>query len=311
MRGTVDWQVREVFKTVDKIGTSKHDAKIEVRNNGATSWHEVGKELGVHSYATADAYRDVWRHACEYAKAEYDLKNIEKITEREIAGYLESKVRDGVSHATLAQYSAALEKFEVALNRYAAEHDTGREYNFHESIQDVKDGANLERFEGSRAYVDPDRLVAEVHGDKYSIAAALQREGGARISEANHISLGQLHGIRPDASTGEQKGWIEVEGKGGKVREIGVSPETYNRVSREISEAGRFDFDKRGYARAVEDAAERSGQNHQGTHGLRWSWAQERHAELQKHGRTYEQALGLVSAELGHDRADITEHYLR
>ena len=311
MRGTIDWQIREVFKTVDKIGTSKHDAKIEARDNGATTWHDVGKELGVHSFSTADSYRDVWRHACEFAKEEYGVKNIEKITGQEIAGYLESKVRDGVSHATLAQYSAALEKFEVALNRYASEHGTSREYSFHESIQEVKDSANLERFEGSRAYADPDRLVAEVQGDIYSIAAAIQREGGARIAEANHITQGQLHGIRPDASTGEQKGWIEVEGKGGKVRETGVSPETYNRVAREISETRRFDFDKRGYARELESAAERSGQGHQGTHGLRWSWAQERHAELQEHGRTYEQALGLVSVELGHDRADITEHYLR
>ena len=62
MRGTIDWQIKELFKTVDEIGISKHDAKIEARNNGATSWHEVGKELGIHSYATADIYRDVWLH---------------------------------------------------------------------------------------------------------------------------------------------------------------------------------------------------------------------------------------------------------
>lgn len=311
MRGTVDWQIREVFKTVDEIGTSKHDAKIEARDNGATTWHEVGKELGVHSYATADAYRDVWRHACEFAKEEYGIKNVEKITEREIAGYLESKVRDGVSHATLSQYSAALEKFEVALNRYASEHGTGREYKFHELIQEVKDGADLKRFDGSRAYTDPDRLVNEVQGDKYSIAAAIQYEGGARVSEANHIDQGQLLGLRADHYTGEEKGWIAVEGKGGKEREIGVSPGTYSRLAGEIEKEGRFEFDKRGYAREVENAAERSDQEHQGTHGLRWSWAQERHGELQEHGRTYEQALGLVSAELGHDRSDITEHYLR
>ena len=52
-------------------------------------------------------------------------------------------------------------------------------------------------------------------------------------------------------------------------------------------------------------------QPYQGSHGLRWSYAQERHNEVQQHGYTYEQSLSIVSQELGHERADITEHYLR
>jgi integrase len=48
-----------------------------------------------------------------------------------------------------------------------------------------------------------------------------------------------------------------------------------------------------------------------GAHGLRHSYAQERMAECQQRGLTYEIALGLVSQSLGHFRSDITEVYLR
>ena len=35
------------------------------------------------------------------------------------------------------------------------------------------------------------------------------------------------------------------------------------------------------------------------------------HNEVQRHGYTYEQSLSIVSQKLGHERDDITEHYLR
>jgi hypothetical protein len=49
----------------------------------------------------------------------------------------------------------------------------------------------------------------------------------------------------------------------------------------------------------------------EGNHSLLWSLAQERHAELQERGMTYEQSLSEVSQEMGHERVDISEHYLR
>jgi len=48
-----------------------------------------------------------------------------------------------------------------------------------------------------------------------------------------------------------------------------------------------------------------------GAHGLRHSYAQERMDELRSKGLTREYALEVVSQELGHFRADITEIYLR
>ena len=123
--------------------------------------------------------------------------------------------------------------------------------------------------------------------------------------------MNQLHGLRDDRHTGELKGWIEVEGKGGKEREIGVSPETYARLERVVSGGQRFEFDKNAYRVDLKEAAAKTGQDYEGSHGLRWSWAQERHEDLQARGMTYDQSLSAISREMGHERGDITEHYLR
>ena len=47
-----------------------------------------------------------------------------------------------------------------------------------------------------------------------------------------------------------------------------------------------------------------------GAHGVRHGYAQQRMAELQRH-LVYDDALEVVSQELGHFRPEITEEYLR
>ena len=205
-----------------------------------------------------------------------------------------------------------MEKLEVALNRYGEKNLTGQTYQFSEAISEVREaGRDLDRFDGTRAYQNPGGVVEAVRGEKFRLAAAIQQEGGARVSEANRIKEASLMGIRPDSQTGEVKGWIKVQGKGGKIREVGVKPETYARLEAKVGNGRSFEFKTEAYRTELKAAALATGQVYQGSHGLRWSWAQKRHAELQRTGKSYEQTIGQVSREMGHERADITEHYLR
>ena len=41
MKGTPEWQTIEIFKSVNKVGSSKHEAKNEVRENSAHGSHEI------------------------------------------------------------------------------------------------------------------------------------------------------------------------------------------------------------------------------------------------------------------------------
>jgi hypothetical protein len=102
-----------------------------------------------------------------------------------------------------------------------------------------------------------------------------------------------------------------VKGKGGKMRELKVPEKIYSELKSHIEKNGNFKIDKDAYGRDLRAAALASGQAASGSHGLRWNYAQARMMEIQQGGKTYEQALAVVSREMGHERSDITEHYLR
>ncbi|GFO68592.1 hypothetical protein GMLC_21710 [Geomonas limicola] len=312
MRGTIDWQTHELFKAVDCVGSSKHTAKEAAREKGAETWAEIGKEIGVHSYATADAYRDIWQAIGEHAKAETGLKDMTKLEASHVQSYLESKIEQGVSYATFQQYASAATKLEVALNRFAEQHGLERSYNW--ELRDVRAEAQqeLSRFEGSRAYQDPWAAVAAMPSPDARLAASVQYEGGARIKEASHIKENQLKGVATVPHTGQPAGVISVIGKGGKERAIYVAVSTYRALETAVQQGGgRFSVSPDAVRNGLKESTATTKQIYTGSHGLRWNFAQERFAELQERGKTREEALYLVSNEMGHERSDITEHYLR
>lgn len=169
----------------------------------------------------------------------------------------------------------------------------------------------LDRTVETRAYEAPAAMVSAITAEKYQVVASIQYESGARLNEVWQIKKEDLRGIREDPHTGKQVGVIEVAGKGGKEREIAVSPETYEKAASLIEKNGNMNFDKNEYREALKEAALESNQNYHGSHGLRWNFAQDRMTELEKTNMTYEERLQTVAWEMGHERADITEHYLR
>ena len=110
MRGSTVYQVQQVFEAVNEIGHSKHQAKESARGQGAKTWHQIGKQIGIYSYGTADAYRDVWRSCLEFSKENLGNKDIEKLSGAAVRAFLDSKIDEGIAHSTFGQYSAACEK---------------------------------------------------------------------------------------------------------------------------------------------------------------------------------------------------------
>ena len=132
MRGSIVGQVQALFRLsgIAQIGHSKHRAKKLARSSGAKTWHEIGKRLGIYSYSTADAYRDVWKQLLSYAKSNFGVKDIEKLNSEMVHSFLHSKIDQGISKRTFQQYAAAIEKLEVALNMYSERFNRGNTYNF-------------------------------------------------------------------------------------------------------------------------------------------------------------------------------------
>ncbi len=297
------YQVHQVFQEIIKFGESKHEAKEQARQNGARTWHELGKQLNIYSYKTADQYRDISKEVLEYAKQKMGIKDIEKLTNEAVKSYLESKIAEGVQYSTFQKYAAACEKLETALNEYAKNHGTNNQYSF--DLKTVREQAQetLERTQTTRAYEKPQTLVENVQNSDYKIIAQSQLEGGFRVSELNRMTKENFK---------ENNTFQVISGKGGKDREVPLSQETYQSLKSLIdSNGGKFEFSMDNYRDALKEAAQLSNQPYTGSHGLRWSFAQEKFSELMRQGKTYEQSLQIVSNWLGHERADITEHYLR
>lgn len=302
MRGSPKYQISQIYNEsgIKQIGHSKHEAKTTAREGGARTWAEIGQKMGIHSYKTADAYRETWKRCFEHARTTDGLKDITKMEGRHVESYLKSCAESGCSHATFSQYAAALGKLDQALNLYSEKYDLGRTYTLARGVTSAREfGANLQRFEGSRAYARPADLVAAVSDSKYQLAAQIQHKTGVRINEVGHIRPYQLRGID-----------LDVKGKGGKELTKTLTQEIAAQLRRYLKR-GDYKIDKDDYRAGLKAAAEKTGQDYTGSHGLRWNYAQEQIEARCSEGTPYYQALGEVSREMGHERPDITEHYLR
>lgn len=316
IRGSINFQVNKVFveSGIFQPGTSKHTEKSIARENGAKTWADLGQKLHIYSYGTAETYKDTWHQCAKWAKENLGVKDIEKLQASHIKAYLETKIADGIKYNSFERECAALAKFGNALNMYAAQAGKDTTYEFREAIREIKQEASqtLDRTVETRAYEDPKGVISAINDRTYQVVASIQHEGGARLNEVWRIEKEDLKGLKEDPHTGKQMGVIEVVGKGGKEREIHVSPETYQAVASIVEREGNLNFDKDHYREALKEAAIESGQDYHGSHGLRWNFAQERMSELEsKTSMTYEERQQEIAWEMGHERADITERYLQ
>ena len=316
MRGSVLGQVNALLSNITAFGTSKYESKEALRENGAKTWHDIGKGLDkIFSYSTANKYREVWREVLSYAKENFKVKDAEKLNADHIKAYLQNKIEGNVKYSTFQTYASAIEKLEVALNKWSKLYSKQNTYSFSDAIKDLRQTASerLEHFSGTRNYENPKAIVSAIKDERYSIAAHIQYESGARIDEMYKLTEKNLHGISKDEYTQKDIGLVEVKGKGGKTRELKLNIYTYERLESYIKQNASFELkDKDSYRSAIKDTAINTGQAYdsRGSHGLRWNFAQERFQELQKNSIAYMQAIQIVSIEMGHNRPDITERYL-
>jgi len=310
MRGSPIYQASQLVKLLSVFGTSKHRAKKAARTAGAKTWHEVGQHLGIHSFSTANLYRSVWIEALRYGKETFAVQDITKLSSEIVSSFLDAKISDGLRYGSFNTYCSALEKLSVGLNKWEHQQGKNANYDWTAEIQAAKIEARdvLDRSVETRAYQDPVGLIKAISDPLYRTIAAAQYDIGARISELDHVQPEQFL---------ENKRFEIIKGKGGKDRisEFRQSKpyENYRLLVIENINPNyeKFTFSRNQYRLAIKAAADKSGQKYTGSHGLRWNYAQERFRALQQSGRTREEALVQVAHEMGHNRGDITERYLR
>ncbi len=317
MTGSVVGQVRGLFRLsgIKQIRKSRHRYKAEARAAGARTTAEIAALCPITGYMTLDAYREVAIRFGKYIKEKWGRPwDIEATTADHVGDFLEHCIGRGVALRTWRMYASALCKLELALTMYAARTASGRTYDFHGVIDELRPvaEAELDLDRETREYEDPMRLIAGVANPCFNITARLQHEGGCRIREAALVGPDQLLGTGVDEVTWRQIGRVfltSVGCKGGREREIKVSLTTYEGLCEIIGANGELRSDHDRYRYALQKAAEKTGQKYNGSHGLRYNFAQRRLQECRKAGMGETAAMLRVAVEMGHSRPGITAGY--
>lgn len=292
-RTTPEKASRSFAKALDGIGESKVQAKANSGLTSERSGHAKSDKL--HSYSSLDNFKSQCKQYFDHVKEEHGtLKG--NINNDTLTAYLQDRLDRGeIKESTANTYLSNLSNISIAQEHLGMK-STIDAKEVAGNLQDV--GHDLGREYENRAYSNPIELVGAMERNTdYGLSAALQYE----------------HGLRADDATSSDK-WrvtddnrLEISGSKGGIdyTTAPMSDEMRERVENAIENNYSVS-----YSHYVDTMRSNSTDEWNGTHGLRYNYAQERVEELKDQGLSYREALEQTSLELGHSRASITEHYL-
>ena len=272
--GSIKYQVSQILQKVNGIGTSKKETREQSGAKSLESGHKVSDK--VHSYKSLENMRNDLTNLANYAKAEFQIKDIKEINIDIVSSWIASK---NIGYNTASNYFSELNK--------VSDHFNFTREEIKELRADLKNDLPKTVLE-TRAYKNLEKIELN---PKHQAAFELQRDHGLRVNAATHINLDkQLNGNT-----------LTFREKGGKLSRKELNPTLAQKI-KENAVDGKYEVNKRTYSRDFQKQIEKSGQKYNGTHGIRHSYAQKM---LENHSKAE------VSKELGHTREEITDTYLR
>jgi len=289
-------------------------AKAVSRSNAIGTSRHGSQDRAIHSLGTARSYEHALTRVAEWDHA-HGGTGLLDMTDDRAQAYLAERAEQ-VAQPTIDQERQALEQLPQV---------SGLE-RVHSAIE--RGGLAHE----SRAYTYSQiQAIASAQTERHALATEIAADAGLRAHElytlrpASERTASDHREWRDDRHTGRSDVAIyTVEGKGGLVREVGISRDLADRLedrryeqAREVSDRGiRYEshYDIGGgvsWSASFSRASDRELGYSTGAHGVRHEYAQERVETLQAAGYSYDDALGVVAEEMGHFRSDITETYLR
>lgn len=334
MRGSLYYQTGELAKVLYMQGMSK----IEQKQTGYLA-----------NAKTLETYREIWNELAIFTKSMYGIKDLQQLDSVHIQTYMLAKASQNITEQRLELISSAIGKLQTALEKFSTCHSQKQQtydFSIRQTILDesrddllVKETSDEPKF--ARNYDNPLALIEAIEDEKFKLAAHIQYEGGARLEAVTRIdekmvlkisklidnnlemiefesidgiysNVKQLQGFKKDKFVQVYKGQLLTVEKGGKPGIVQLNQDTYHTLEAFLKKHRIFEINANAYRRGLMNAAQATHQTYNGSHGLRWNFAQKRFQELQVRGNlSYEQALQQVSWEMKHERAEITEHYLR
>lgn len=284
-------------------------AKVSFRSAASQATH-AARGLNLDSVRTEKNYEQALKNVAEHLQ-ENRLGNLQSLNAETAKQYLEHRAEE-VGQKTLD------------MERQAIQAVIG------EKLPVIK--SELQQTLESRAYTtDQAAIVAAAQTEKHSLATQIAENAGLRAHElltlrpVEERAADTHREYRDERFTGRENVAIyTVEGKGGLCREVAIDKELAARLEERRLDEPRTVYDRdvkyeqhydigggRNWSNSFSAASNRELNWSNGAHGLRHTYAQERMNTLQAAGFEYNQALEIVSQEMGHFRPEITEVYLR
>ena len=278
--GSIVFQVSNIIKKHNGISISKKEQRsqsgLKAENN-----HNVSNLI--HSYKSLTDTRNNLLNLGKFAKEQHQIKDMSKIDINFIKDWINSKQ---LVYRSASNYLSELNK---VAEHFSFSKDEIKDFR-KELRNNLKDNRTGTLAQQTRAYKNLDKIILK--NEKAQIAFTLQKDYGLRVKEATHINLNrQLN-----------NNILIVLGKGGKLIEKKIDPSLALKIKKNAKN-GIYSINSKTYSRHLKKAIENLGQKYNGTHGIRHSFAQ---TQLEA-GKTKQE----VSYELGHNREEITDVYLR
>ena len=299
-------QARAYLKTFLSL-TSRHQEK---QRQGLKGGQATGK---IHSIRTFDAYQKTLAQAGNWLREQYGIAYLKDITPTQADAYLAHRAAQRVSQKTLNN------------DRVALEYVTGRG-----TLTRVKTTAPNMPLRGRAYTAQQVQLIAEHQTARHALSTRIAYATGLRAHELMTLqrsteAIPSPHRAwHPDRFVGREGVTYLVTGKGGLRRAVCLPAPLSQALEarrlatpkpirdRGVNYQQHYDIGAgNAWSRSVTDASIRALGWSTGAHGLRHAYAQERLEELQCRGFAYDDARRIVSQELGHFRADVTNVYLR
>lgn len=298
MRGSVLNQVITCLNSLNKFGSSKYQAKQELRQAGITKSGDIAQNTGIYSENTMKNYINAGVQAFQYIREEFGIKDITKITGEHIKSYLEQRASE-VEYKTLKIDMAGLNKLEQAINNF-----NNTNVDFRSAVEDFRQDIKLDKeytqnINESRALINPDKVVNSLTNESHKLAADMQLNYGFRLNEVAKIDLNK----QLDNNT------LSVQAKGGQIISKELGQEHISKLQ-ELSFNGIFNINKLEYGNDLKNACTVNSETYTGSHALRHNYAQNQFESYAKAGMSYNECLRATAEDLGHHREDITHRYL-
>ena len=299
LRASPEKQAERIVRQALALGESRHTRQ----SSGS-----------IHSRGTARAYQQAIKIAAEWGR-ENGHRSMPDWTSDTAQKYLAFRA-DQVGQKTLDLDRQALQILPAVekLDRTKSEHDSERKLA-----------------EEGRAYTAPQvAAIAEVQNTRNALATEVASAAGLRAHELFTIKpVGEQPASGHREWSEERFAGIEgdrytVTGKGGLIREVVLPTALAERLEavrldkpvtvkdRKVNYEKSYDIaGGKNWSSSFSSASKTQLGYSSGAHGVRHGYAQRRMDTLQGAGKVYEDALLIVSQEMGHFRPDITEEYLR